>query len=344
MQDPDSAENEVLEAVFSLSSDAIFVLNNGLITRMNPVAARMLGVDMSRWTVQPREAVLRLAPLAAANSAEPHLYSMQTALGTREVEVSECFIPSPRETSCSILTIRDVTDRMQLDRAKTNFVSMVSHELRTPLNSIIGYTDLLLSGRPGPITDHQQEFLGYVRSSSRLLLGLVNDILDLSRIDAGHFQLDCGPLLPAHLLRDVVADLSGLARDAGVDLSFSVVDDLPRVFGDGRRIEQVLINLIGNALKFTPSGGRVIVMVSTGDGEIIFEIQDTGAGIPPEEQPRVFERFYQPAASPRVATKGTGLGLTIAQSLVTAHGGRIWLESEPGAGSTFYFTLPTGNE
>jgi signal transduction histidine kinase len=217
---------------------------------------------------------------------------------------------------------------------------MVSHELRTPLNSVLGFADILLTGSPGGLNETQCEFLGHISSSSRHLVQLVNDILDLSRMDTGHFTLSLGPMIPGLPARQVVSALSSLAPEAEVELSAEIEPGVPLVRADGRRVEQVLINLVGNALRFTPAGGSVHIAVFADETGVVYRVADTGPGIAPEEHEKIWERFYQPTVAPRLATKGSGLGLTIARSLVEAHGGEIWMESEPGKGSAFSFRLP----
>ncbi len=332
-------QNERVEAFFAYSSDAVLMLAKDRIVNLNEAACRLLGIEAEDCVGRRREEVLELAPVTTREPGASPLYVLSTPRGEREVEMNESGIVV-EGVEHRIVTLRDVTEQRDLDRAKANFISMVSHELRTPLNSVLGFSDILITGAPGPLTERQHEFLEHIRSSSRHLVQLVNDILDLSRLDAGAFSLSRGPFLPGMLAQQVAAEMSGLAREAGVDLDLKVAEALPKADGDGGRIKQVLINLVGNALKFTPEGGSVTVEVEAGEDEVTFSVRDTGPGIPEAEQGKVFERFYQSVQSPRLATKGSGLGLTIAKLLVERHGGRIWIESEPGRGSTFRFTVP----
>lgn len=333
------AQGERLEAVFGSSSDAILMLSDQVVTRINPAATVLLGLREEECVGRHKDDLLRLLPVDDLLSEDAHLYGIETATGVREIEMfsSAVAVDGVKRT---IITLRDITEQRQLDRVKAGFISMVSHELRTPLNSVLGFSDILLTGAAGSINEDQREFLGHIKSSSRHLVQLVNDILDLSRIDAGHFRLNVGPLLPGMLVRQVVAELSGLAGAAQVDLLSEVAPGLPPIQGDARRIEQVLINLVGNALKFTPQGGTVRVRVGAECDHLLFSVLDNGAGIHEEEREKIFERFYQPATTPGLATKGSGLGLTIAKHLVEQHQGRIWLESEVGVGSAFHFSLP----
>ncbi len=333
------AQGERLEAVFGSSSDAILMLSDQVVTRVNPAATVLLGLREDECVGRHQADLLRLFPADDLLPDDTNLYGIHTPAGAREVELFSSAV-TVDGVERTISTLRDVTEQRQLDRVKASFISMVSHELRTPLNSVLGFSDILLTGAAGSINEDQREFLGHIKSSSRHLVQLVNDILDLSRIDAGHFRLNVGPLLPGMLVRQVVAELSGLAGTAQVELVAEVAPGLPPTQGDARRVEQVLINLVGNALKFTPEGGTVRVRVAADSDHLLFSVIDNGAGIPEEERDKIFERFYQPATTPGLATKGSGLGLTIAKHLVEQHQGRIWLESEVGVGSAFHFSLP----
>ncbi len=333
------AQSERVAAVFRNSSNAIIMLEDGIITQMNAAAERLFGVSETAGVGRHSEDVLRIPAATEPPTDAPFTTRLDTPSGTREVEILLSANVGGAGNS-SIFTVRDVTAERELDRAKAHFISMVSHELRTPLNSVLGFSDILLTGTAGELNEQQREFVGHIRSSSRHLVQLVNDILDLSRLDSGNFRLNRGPLLPGTLATQVVAELSSLARELKVELTTELDRDLPQIHADGRRIEQVLINLIGNALKFSPAGSAVGVRVTLDRDRVSFSVQDSGLGIPEEEWASIFERFYQPLSTPELATQGTGLGLTIAKYLVEEHGGEIWLESAVGVGSTFYFSLP----
>lgn len=334
---------ERLEALFMYSSDAIFMVTDGRVTRVNPAGYQLLGVEPDRVIGEDQASVLPLSPVDTA-PGQRALYTLSTPRGSREVEMSTSEVVSAGEEH-RILTLRDVTDQRELERAKAQFMSMVSHELRTPLGSVLGFADVLYLSAGDRLSDREIEYLEHIRTSSRRLVQLVNDILDLARMDAGRFHLSTGPMLPGDIARQVVAELSEMARGAGVALQADVPDSGAAINGDARRVEQVLINIVGNALKVTPSGGRVTVRVEYLGTEVQFSVDDTGPGIPEDEHERIFERFYQPVAARGLeATTGSGLGLTIARQLVEAHQGRMWLESEVGRGSVFYFTLPATRE
>jgi len=234
----------------------------------------------------------------------------------------------------------DITARKQVEQMKDDFISTVSHELRTPLASIMGFTELILSGQPGELTPTQREFLDISYQSSQRLLHLVEDLLAVSRIEAGRLQLSFELLRMERLVASIMEAIKPLAGNKGIALSAEAPAQLPSLEGDRNRLEQVMNNLLSNALKFTPEGGRVAISLAGEDDHIKVGVADTGVGIPPDELARLFQKFSRASNAAARAVEGTGLGLYISRAIVERHGGRIWAESEPGKGSTFWFTLP----
>jgi signal transduction histidine kinase/DNA-binding response OmpR family regulator len=232
----------------------------------------------------------------------------------------------------------------EADRLKTQFLANMSHELRTPLNSIIGFSRVILKGIDGPITDLQNQDLTAIHNAGQHLLGLINDILDISRIDAGKMELAFEEVDMRNLIQSVASTALGLIKDKPIRLTQFIPDNLPLARADPIRCRQVLLNLLSNAAKFTESGSIVIEakLQTNPDNypEIVVSVSDTGSGIPAEHFPKLFEAFSQVDASPTRRTGGTGLGLSICKRLVEMHGGRIWVDSILGKGSTFYFTVP----
>jgi two-component system phosphate regulon sensor histidine kinase PhoR len=217
---------------------------------------------------------------------------------------------------------------------------MVSHELRNPLNSINGFLEIVLEGHVGTLTPRQEEFLDYARMSTHQLMTLVEDILFISRADTGQFKLRIAAVSLAELTTHLMIQFRPVAERAEVSLTFAIPDDLPTVYVDQLRIQQVISNLINNAIKFTPPGGTVEVHASATADTVTLEVSDTGAGIPIEDHERIFERFFQSAANSLTQAGGYGLGLSIARLIVQQHGGHIWVRSAPGQGSIFAFTIP----
>jgi two-component system phosphate regulon sensor histidine kinase PhoR len=237
----------------------------------------------------------------------------------------------------TLLLFQDLTNQRQTEAMRRDFISNVSHELRTPLAALKALTETLQAGAlEDPPAAHR--FLEQMETEVDSLSLMVNELLELSRIESGRVPLNLAPTPPLDIVYPAVDRLRLQAERAGLLLSVECAEDLPLVLADATRVQQVVVNLLHNAIKFTPSEGEVTVNVTRQDREVRFAISDTGIGIAAEDLPRIFERFYKVDRSR--ATSGTGLGLAIARHLVEAHGGRIWAESEVGKGSTFYFTIP----
>jgi two-component system cell cycle sensor histidine kinase PleC len=227
------------------------------------------------------------------------------------------------------------------DRAKSQFLANMSHELRTPMNAIIGYDEAMIAGMAGELQPRQLELLRYIQTNGRRLLALINDILDLAKIESGKTELYLAPMRPHTVLGDTVASLQSLAAEKALALRLTFADDLPGVLmGDAKKIEQVVVNLVSNAIKFTDSGSVTIAAASAGADKWQFSVADTGIGIQREAQDAIFDPFHQADNSPTRKYKGTGLGLSITKHLVERMGGTLMLASEPGHGSTFTVVLP----
>jgi PAS domain S-box-containing protein len=241
------------------------------------------------------------------------------------------------------LTQQALEEMREADRLKSQFLANMSHELRTPLNSIIGFSKVILKGIDGPITEKQEEDLSAIYNAGQHLLGLINDILDLSRIEAGKMELAFTEVDLSEIIRGVMSTAVGLVKEKPIELILDIPEDLPFLQADNIRIRQVLLNLVSNAAKFTEEGhiGVSARMIKRGDQtDIVIAVFDSGPGIHQADQEKIFEPFSQVDASPTRKTGGTGLGLSICRHLVELHGGIIWVESVPGEGSTFAFTLP----
>ncbi|MFH1074998.1 MAG: ATP-binding protein [Candidatus Firestonebacteria bacterium] len=236
-----------------------------------------------------------------------------------------------------------IYDRLkELDRLKSEFVSSVSHELKTPLTSISASIEMIVGGYAGDISPDVKHFMNIIKNNADRLVRLVNNVLDFSRVDAGVMLVTKTPIGITGLVKAVVEELTPLARQKGLTIVAEVVPNEVILKGDANRIKQVLVNLVGNALKFC-STGRIFVGVSEAETEIKIWVKDEGPGIPEDKQLRIFEKFFRVDNSLRRDTAGFGIGLTLSKSIVEAHGGRIWFESVTGKGTTFYFTLPKGN-
>jgi signal transduction histidine kinase len=232
--------------------------------------------------------------------------------------------------------MHDITHLKDLDRIKSEFVTTVSHDLRSPLTAILGYVELI--ERAGPMTAQQEDFIGRVRISVEQIADLVSDLLDLGRIESG---------LDTSKERTPMAVLTHYALDSfrnritakGLRLQTKLQEGLPFVYGDPIRLRQMVDNLLENAMKYTPSNGTIFVEAEAEDDQVILRIRDTGPGIPHQDQPFLFDKFFRASNTPEDAP-GTGLGLSIVKSIVDQHEGRIWVDSELGQGATFTVVLP----
>ncbi|MHB9149019.1 MAG: sensor histidine kinase [Thermoleophilia bacterium] len=238
--------------------------------------------------------------------------------------------------------LKDANENLlNLDRLKSDFLATMSHELRTPLTSIIGYSDMLLSGMSGDVSDKQRDFLRTILNSGEALLNLINDILDLTKIEAGKLELNLESVQLGSALVSVLSVVKPRARDKNLQITTYLPNGLPALWADSAKLNQVLLNLLTNAIKFTPETGRIGVEArSTDDGFVQIRVSDTGIGIPPEDLDRIFERFTQIDTSSTRSRGGTGLGLAITRDLIELHQGSITVQSQPGVGSQFIFTIP----
>ncbi len=243
----------------------------------------------------------------------------------------------------AVFVARSLSSMRVANQVRANFVSMVSHELRTPLNSVHGFIDLLMQGHMGELTDEQRLYLGYTQQGVQQLMTIVEDILFMTRSDSGQFEIRPQKTNSRVLAKQVVTSLKMQARKAAVILDKDIPETAPLLYADPQRMQQVLNNLVANAIKFTPPHGTVTIRVRPHPEQadrVLFAVIDTGDGIPPEDQPHIFERFYQSNHAMQSKMGGYGLGLSIARLIVEQHGGEIWFESTPQQGTTFYFTAP----
>lgn len=245
----------------------------------------------------------------------------------------------------------------ELDRLKDEFIAIVSHDLRTPLTSILSFSDLFLMERFGGLTEKQKDVINIIRMSGRHLLSLINDLLDLAKIEAGKVDLSLSKIKLGMVISDSVTAMQFNAQQKKIEITLDMPDTEPEIMADWIKLYQVINNLVGNAIKFTNEGGRIKIGLKYNPPHPPFDkrgaggvaevsISDTGQGIPKEDLPHIFDKFRQAKTKATRGEKGSGLGLAIAKNLIELHGGRIWVESEIGKGTIFYFTIPinTGEE
>jgi signal transduction histidine kinase len=255
----------------------------------------------------------------------------------RAVEVFAAVTKELRDREQSLTESRAMAE--VASQHKSQFLANMSHELRTPLNAILGYTELIMDRIYGDLSPTLEEILERIDTNGRVLLRLINDVLDLSKIEAGQLSLSVVDYSFEEVVNSVVTAVASLAAEKQLSLKADIPGDLPPIRGDEQRIAQVLLNLVGNAIKFTEEG-EVQIRASMSGDVLTVSVRDTGPGIAPENQAKIFEEFQQVDASSTRRKGGSGLGLAIAKRLVEMHKGRIWLESERGRGSTFFFSLP----
>jgi len=334
--------NDTQDNVIAINSAAEEILNQG----------QEVVLGQSVWQLfdifEPNGRGDALAALTQITSAPLSWVGrvVETTLQVREKIISAHMTPvvgANQQPLGAVTALRDITHEVEADRAKSEFVSTVSHELRTPLTSIKGYSDLLFAGAVGPINDQQKHFLDIIRNNADRLTALINDLLDISRIESGRIKLDIEPQQLDDIVHDVTDSLRDAIVDKGLDFELDISQDLPQVMGDRTRLVQIVTNLVNNAYKYTDEGW-IRVALSQLDGAVRLDVADTGIGISTEDQSKIFERFYRADTPVMEGRGGTGLGLAITKELVELHGGRMWVTSEVGTGSTFTVVLPAAAE
>lgn len=354
-----AAERARSETVAVLNSvqDAIFLVAVDLqILWANQRTEEMFGVDLlqmnhltrTEWAVAFGKVFadgegMRSLVLNAFEHPDRHISEFVTTKWPKPLELKLYSAPvvGPGGTYYGrVFAFRDVTKEREVDRMKSDFVSMVSHEFRTPLTSIKGYTDLLVSGDVGELSEEQKEFLQIVHTNVDRLMELVSDLLDISRLEQGRVELRALPVPLGPLIQQAILPLQLLIEEKQQRLEVHLGPALPPVRGDAARISQIMTNLLSNAHKYTPAGGTITVTAERKGEFVVVQVADTGVGLSTEEQAQLFTRFYRAQNSATQDVGGTGLGLSITRMLVEMHGGQITVQSASGEGSSFSFTLP----
>ena len=265
---------------------------------------------------------------------------------SQQVQLVEAFAAQAVIAIENVRLFNEIQDKSEqlaaASRHKSEFLANMSHELRTPLNAIIGFSDVLEQRLFGELNERQADYTRDIASSGRHLLELVNEILDLSKIEAGRMELEPSEFALADTIHGALGFVRERSASHRIALTADVPLDLGTIVADERKVRQVLLNLLSNAVKFTPDGGTIGVRARRDDGEITVSVRDTGIGIAPEDQAKVFDEFQQVGKPSDRSREGTGLGLTLAKRFIGLHGGRMWVDSTPGSGSAFSFTIPAG--
>lgn len=332
------AERARLATVLDQMTDGVLIVDSqGVVQFANPAAGRLFQASnpISRSITE----VIRHHQLVEAWRRCQQTREMQSEsaeVPTRHQYLQLVVIPD-QHTSGSLLLVQDLTRIRRLETVRRDFVSNLSHELRTPLASLKALTETL---QDGALDDPPaaRRFIGQIQIEVDALTQMVTELFELSRIESGRLSLDLQPAAPFDLLSSASKRMQLQVERAGLSLHVECPNDLPRVKVDSQRLEQVLVNLIHNAVKFTRPGGEVVLEAEAGIGEVRFAVRDSGIGIPAEDVSRIFERFYRVDKSR--SGSGTGLGLSIAKHIVEAHKGRIWAESLEGQGTSIFFSIP----
>jgi NtrC-family two-component system sensor histidine kinase KinB len=349
------AEKRKSEAIIQSVDDGLLVVDeNLLVSAINPKAASIFGIKRDEYlgkhileVVRAEELInfIRQSLNSGTTAKIPEgedVFTATTEGKSQHFQFSIIPMRSPgAESQGVILLLRDITRLRELDRLKSEFVMTASHELRTPLTSIGMSVDMLLESAAPKLTDKEKELLTVCHEEVQRLRALVNDLLDLAKIEAGKLEMAFEPVSPGFLCGQAFAIMKSQAEAKHLQLTLEAPADLPDVMADPAKIEWVLVNLLGNAARYTPKGGHIRLKGERVGGQVHFSVSDDGEGVPYELQSRIFDKFVQVkrAGTP----EGSGLGLAICKEIVRAHRGTIWLDSTPGQGSTFTFTLPLVN-
>jgi PAS domain S-box-containing protein len=331
-------ERRKLSAILEATTDAVIAVDNdGDVILVNPAAERAFNLKAGR---------LMGAPLSTTMSGEPILGLFMRAVHSGEAIQREVSTQQGHTLNASVSPVQgvgwvavmqDITRFKEMEQMKNDMLTTVSHDLKNPITSIQGFVDLI--AMTGPVNEQQRGFISRVKNATANMGALINDLLDIAWIETG-MQMSKVPCTIPELVEPVVQSFQEQAASKKLSLQVEPLDGLPTVSGNPERLRQVLANLVSNAIKYTPNGGRVTVRGNAQDGKVILEVEDTGIGIAADDLPKIFDRFFRTEDVFTQAVEGTGLGLSIVKSIVERHGGEVAVESQPGAGSTFRVTLP----
>jgi PAS domain S-box-containing protein len=334
-------EEEISKSVAILRSiaDGVVVGDRlGRIRMINPAAERILGISASVFMGR-QMSDLPGVPLDTRRDQAAGMQQLQVGDRTLRAHFAPV-LSSTSEWLGGVVVYHDISREVLSERLKNEFIATASHELRTPLTSIRGYVDLLLLGTLGTLSQAQNDFLKVVKNNVARLVELIDDLLDVSKVEAGELRLRREPIDMSEVIYEVGESLYSQFSERSISLAIDVQPGLPKVVADRSRVRQVVVNLVGNACKYTPEGGHVDVVLCNGGDKLRVDVRDTGVGITEEAQPHIFTPFFRADNPLRDQVGGTGLGLSITKRLVELHGGEIWFDTHEGSGTTFSFTLP----
>jgi len=339
-------EKAKFDAILSSMFEGIMVVDvKGLVVLVNPSLRKLFFIDYSPEGKTPIE----LMRNSQIQDLVDKILTQKTNFASEEIvithpeekvfKVNTVAIMRNNILEGAVLVFHDITELRRLERVRQDFVANVSHELRTPISNIKGYSETLLGGAIED-KDNMQDFLKIIYQESNRLATLIDDLLELSRIESGKMKMDLIPLDIRPILKRIIGVLEKPIRDKRLSIEVNIPDSLPQVLADEKRLNQVFLNLLDNAVKYNNEGGSIRVAAFESERFVQVDVSDTGIGIPEKAIARIFERFYRVDKARSRELGGTGLGLSIVKHIITAHGGQVWVKSELGCGSTFSFTLP----
>lgn len=340
-----SSEKAKLEAILHSMFEGVMLTNEkGEILLMNPSIRKLFLVDSPPHGKRPLE-IIRNNPvqdLVSRVLKDKEASSQEVEINASEhksIMINGVPIIKEGVLEGAVFVFHDITEIKRLEEIRKDFVANVSHELRTPISSIKGYAETLLDGK----VDNEntaKEFMNIIYQDSNRLANLIDDLLDLSKIESGKIKMEFEPLEISPIINRCVNVLEKSARDKSISIKIDIPPCLPKILGDHKRLLQVFLNLLDNAIKYTPANGSIKIIASGKEREVQVDIADTGIGISEKDLPRIFERFYRVDKARSRELGGTGLGLSIVKHIIQAHSGQVWVQSKPGIGSTFSFVLP----
>ncbi|HHW02370.1 MAG TPA: cell wall metabolism sensor histidine kinase WalK [Thermoanaerobacterales bacterium] len=341
-----SDEKEKMEAILTNMADGVIALNSrGEIIHINPAARQMLSLEEDPTGKNFESALKDLFKINPEDFLGEDSRAREVLVKKDKVVIKSIIAPLKRESRIIglILVLQDITKQFSLENMRKEFVANVSHELRTPLTTIKSYAETLLDGAMEEPSVARQ-FMGVINNEAERMTRLVNDLLELSRLDNKETRWDKKPVSPSALLKDVISKMTVSIRKKNLELETDILQPSPDIFADRDKIEQVFQNILSNAIKYTPEGGKIFIKLESMDGRVRIIFGDTGIGIPKEDLPRLFERFYRVDKTRSRELGGTGLGLSIAKEIVEAHDGSIAIDSELGRGTRVTILLPAVEE
>lgn len=341
-----SKDSRLAAAIAGMTEGVVLVSRMGMIETANPVARQLLGLADGAAAGDVKAALesLGVRNLFVAQSDPPQTSGNEfvgKARGGKILRLQWNAIRDDQQRFAGyVAVLRDMTAQTELDRAQTEFIAAISHELRTPLTTLQNSVSNMLAGVTGKTTPKMRQYLDTMQGDCHRLARLINDLLDMAKLEAGRMPINRGVTNLAEIAAKAVDEFSSIAAAKELRLELNGGEGVSRVYVDPQRIYQVLSNLITNAIKYTEKGGRISLSLCERQDDVVVVVEDTGAGIAAEHQCHIFNKFYQIARKAGPGYNGSGLGLSLSKEIVAAHDGKMWVESELGKGSTFYFSLP----